>query len=74
MKKRLYKDKETAQLAGVLSGIAQYLNLDATVIRVCYVLLCVFLLRVIPGIIVYIVLAFIMPDKSEIGHQDYEVK
>lgn len=74
MKKRLYKDKETAQLAGVLSGIAQYLNLDATVIRVCYVLLCVFLLRVIPGIIVYIVLAFIIPDKSEIGHQDYEVK
>ncbi len=74
MKKRLYKDKETAQLAGVLSGIAQYLNLDATVIRVCYVLLCVFLLRVIPGIIVYIVLAFIMPDKNEIGHQDYEVK
>lgn len=74
MKKRLYKDKETAQLAGVLSGIAQYLNLDATVIRVCYVLLCVFILRVIPGIIVYIVLAFIMPDKSEIGHQDYEVK
>ena len=74
MKKRLYRDRETAKIAGVLSGIAQYLNIDVTTIRVCYVLLCVFLLRVTPGIIVYIVLAFIMPDKSEIGHQDYEVK
>lgn len=74
MKKRLYKDKETAKLAGVLSGIAQYFNIDATVVRVCYVLLCVLALKGIPGIIVYVVLAFIMPDKSEVGHQDYEVK
>ena len=74
MKKKLYKDSKTAKISGVLSGIAQYLNVDPTVIRVCYVLMCLLLFRITPGIIVYIVLSFIMPDKTEIGHQDYEVK
>ncbi len=74
MKKRLYKDKETAILSGVLSGIAQYFKIDPTVVRVIYVLLCALVIRIIPGIIIYLVLAFIMPEKSDIGYTDYDVK
>ena len=74
MKKRLYKDKETAVISGVISGIAQYFGIDPTAVRVAYVLLCAFVIRVIPGIIIYLVLAFIMPEKSDIGFKDYEVK
>lgn len=73
MKKKLYKDSSTAKLAGVLSGIAQYFGCDVTTVRVIYALLCVFILRIIPGILIYLVLAFIMPDKKDIGFDDYEV-
>ena len=74
MKKRLYKDKETAVVSGVMSGIAQYFGIDPTVVRVAYVLLCALIIRIIPGIIIYLVLAFIMPEKNDIGFDDYEVK
>ena len=74
MKKRLYKDKETAVVSGVMSGIAQYFGIEPTVVRVAYVLLCALIIRIIPGIIIYLVLAFIMPEKNDIGFVDYEVK
>ncbi len=36
--KRLYKDKEDAMICGVCSGIARYLNIDPSVVRLGYVL------------------------------------
>ncbi|MBE6039178.1 MAG: PspC domain-containing protein [Anaerofustis stercorihominis] len=73
MQKKLYKDSSTKMLCGVLSGIAQYFNIDATIVRVAYVLLSFFSAS-FPGVIAYIILAAIMPDKSQIGHDDYTVE
>ncbi|MGI6349944.1 MAG: PspC domain-containing protein [Eubacteriales bacterium] len=72
MKKRLYKDKSTGIFAGICSGIAQYFDIDPTFVRIIYVLLT--LVSFSLGAILYIVLIFILPDKSEIGFTDYDIK
>jgi phage shock protein C len=59
--KRLYKGKEKL-LSGVCSGIAEYFNVDPTLIRVGYILLTIFT-GFFPGLIAYIILAVIMLDK-----------
>ena len=39
--RKLYRSKTDRVLAGVCGGLAQYFNLDATLIRVLFVLLAV---------------------------------
>lgn len=63
MKKRLYKIEEGKKISGVCGGIAEYFNVDSTVIRLLWVL---FTACVGSGIFAYIVMAIIMPKKSEI--------
>ena len=48
-------------VAGVCGGIAEYFGIDATLVRVGYVVLSV-LSTGCPGLLVYIILAFVMPD------------
>ena len=62
MTRQLTKSTYDKKLAGVCGGIAEYFNLDPTMVRVGYVLLSV-LSAAFPGIIVYIVLALIMPNR-----------
>lgn len=54
------KRSNNKMLAGICGGIAEYLNLDPTVVRIAYVLLSI-LLAAFPGIIVYLILMLIMP-------------
>lgn len=60
--KRLYKNSQNKLLCGVCSGIAEYLNLDVTVIRVLWAILSCLGGT---GIIAYIICAVIMPDKFD---------
>ncbi len=60
-------------LMGVLSGIAQYFKVDVTIVRVAYVLLSLFSAS-FPGLIAYFILAAIMPEKGDVGHDDYTVE
>ncbi len=62
MEKRLYKSNVDKKLDGVCAGIAEYLNIDPTVIRLLWVLATLF---VGTGIFAYIVAAIIMPRKPE---------
>ena len=48
-------------IAGVCGGIANYFDLDPTVVRIAYVLLSVF--TAFMGVVAYIIMAIIMPDK-----------
>lgn len=59
--KKLYKSNDK-KLCGVCAGIAEYLDLDPTVIRVIW-LLAVLCCGV--GAIAYLVLALVMPKKEE---------
>ena len=62
MKKRLYKSREEKKLCGVCGGIAEYFELDPTIIRLAWV---AFTLLGGSGIIAYIIAAIVMPDKKD---------
>lgn len=48
-------------LAGVCAGLAEYFGWDVTVVRILYVLATIF--TAFSGIIIYIVLWLVMPEK-----------
>lgn len=63
MKKRLYKIEEGKKLCGVCGGLAEYFNVDPTLIRLLWVFL---ILCAGTGILAYFAAAIIMPNKSEV--------
>lgn len=56
--KKLCKSLIDRKICGVCGGIAEYLNIDATVIRLLMAVFVIFG----PGILFYIVAAIIMPN------------
>lgn len=62
MEKKLMKSNDK-KLCGVLAGVAEYLELDPTLVRVVYALLSV-CSAAFPGLILYIILALVMPEKQ----------
>lgn len=63
MQKKLYKIEDGKKLCGVCGGLAEYFDVDPTLVRLGWVLLTFFAGS---GILAYIVAAIIMPKKSEI--------
>lgn len=63
MKKRLYKIEKGKKLDGVCGGIAEYFDIDPTIIRLAWIL---FTACAGSGIIAYIIAAIIMPTKSDV--------
>ena len=57
--KKLYKSKTDRKLCGVCGGIAEYINVDSTLIRLGWAVLICFAGT---GILAYILAALIMPD------------
>ena len=49
-------------IAGVCSGIANYLGWDTAIVRLLYVLISIFS-AAFPGVLVYIILWIVMPDE-----------
>ena len=62
MEKKLYRIKEGQQVAGVCGGVAEYFNLDVTIVRLIWALVSVFAGA---GIVAYIVCAFVIPEKPD---------
>lgn len=58
--KKLYKSAMDKKIAGVCGGIAEYFNVDATLIRLAWVL---FGLLGGSGLLAYIIAALIMPEQ-----------
>ncbi|HJU00332.1 MAG TPA: PspC domain-containing protein [Actinomycetes bacterium] len=58
--RKLYRSTSNRQLAGVCGGLAQYFNLDPTLIRVLFVILAVLGGS---GVILYIALWIIVPKQ-----------
>jgi phage shock protein PspC (stress-responsive transcriptional regulator) len=57
--KRLYQIREGAMLSGVCSGLAAYLNIDVTIVRIAFVLLT--LLTTGIWIFVYLIMMLVVP-------------
>lgn len=60
-KKRMTRSNDR-MLAGVLAGVAEYLEMDPTIVRIIYVLLAVFSAG-FPGLLLYIILWIVIPEK-----------
>ena len=60
MNKRLYKSRNDKMLGGVCGGIAEYFDIDPTLVRLGWVLFCALGGR---GILAYIVAAIVIPEQ-----------
>ena len=63
MEKRLVRSSMDKKVAGVCGGLARYFDIDATLVRVVFVLLTLFSGG---GLILYIILWLVMPQSVEI--------
>ena len=63
MEKKLYRSRKVKSFAGVCGGLANYINMDVTIIRLAWALLS--LLSIGSGIIIYIVCAMVIPEEPE---------
>ena len=59
MEKKLYRSTTNKTIAGVCAGLAEYLNIDPTIVRVIWALIGL----TGGGIIAYLVCALIIPEK-----------
>ncbi len=56
--KRLYRSNTNKMICGVCGGVAEYINIDPTIVRLLWV---VFSLAGGAGLLAYIIAAIIMP-------------
>ena len=61
--RNLYKIEHGKKVAGVCAGIAKFLNIDVTIIRLAWVL---FTLAGGCGLIAYIIAALVMPNEEDV--------
>ncbi|MGB3715378.1 MAG: PspC domain-containing protein [Candidatus Promineifilaceae bacterium] len=59
--KKLYRTQEDRMIAGVCSGLAAYFKIDATIIRVIFIILALFG----GGILLYLLLWIFIPDEPD---------
>ncbi len=62
MVKRLYKSNENKMIDGVCGGIAEYFDIDPTLVRLGWVVICALGGS---GIIAYIIAAIIIPRNPQ---------
>lgn len=60
MPKRLYKSRTNKMICGVCGGIAEYFNIDPTIVRLAFVAFSFF---VGSAILLYLVCAIVMPNE-----------
>ena len=60
MRRKLYKSDIDKKLMGVCGGIADYFDIDSTIVRLVFVILT--LCGGLPGIAAYLIAALVMPD------------
>lgn len=65
---KLHRSQNSRIIAGVMGGIAEYLGWSPTWVRVLFVIVSSLSVAV-PGILIYIVLWFVMPNANS---QSYE--
>ena len=59
MRKRLYKSNVNKMLEGVCGGIAEYFDIDPTLVRIAWILFCA---MGGSGLLAYLIAAIIIPE------------
>jgi phage shock protein C len=63
LSRTLRRSRGNRMIAGVVAGLASYFNMDATLLRVVYVVVSI-LSAAFPGILVYLILWFLVPEEA----------
>jgi len=71
--KKLYISSEDKRIFGVCGGIAEYFEIDPTVVRLAWVIITL-ISGVIPGIVAYILAIIIMPKHRSVDLQELHAK
>lgn len=58
--KKLHKSSKEKKLWGVCGGLAEYFEVDPTIVRIAWVLLT-FVTASFPGVLIYIICGLVMP-------------
>jgi phage shock protein C len=61
----LRRSASNRMIAGVISGLADYFELDPTLLRALYVVVSI-ISAAFPGILVYIILWMVIPDEGSV--------
>ena len=64
--KKLFRSTTNRMVCGVCGGLGDFFGIDATVIRILYVLVSLFLGAGFLGLILYVLLAVIIPEDDGI--------
>ena len=70
MTKKLYRSTEDAKVLGICGGIGEYLGVDSTLVRIIAFVI-ILSMSIVPGLIIYFVLAMIIPKRPLSGRPDY---
>lgn len=62
--KKLYRSKTDRKISGVCGGMAQYLNVDPTVVRLAWAIISL-ISASIPGLLIYVVCALVIPEEPD---------
>ena len=67
MQKKLYRSKKDRKLVGVCGGLAEYFDIDPTIVRLVVVLVALFSI----GVLAYLVAALVIPEAPDGRNEDY---
>lgn len=60
MEKKLYRSTTDRKIAGVCAGVAEYIGMDPTMVRLLWAIVSLFAGA---GILAYIIAAFVIPNR-----------
>ncbi len=71
MAKKLMRSENDEQFLGVAAGLANYFDVDVTIVRLLFIF---FTLMGGPGILVYLVLALVMPTEDSMIEEKIHIE
>lgn len=68
--KKLYRSEKNKILAGICGGLGEYFDIDATILRLFWLLVVIFT-GIFPGVIAYVLAIFIipLPPGAQVHHE-----
>jgi len=60
--KNLYKSDKNKIIAGIFGGLGEYYDVDPTILRLAWILICIFT-GLFPGLLAYLIAMLIVPQK-----------
>jgi len=65
MQKKVYRSKDDKVFAGIFGGLGHYFDVDATLLRLLWVVITIFS-GVLPGVVIYFISIFLIPRELEV--------